>query len=735
MEDRKKGAMFLSVILAYYLVTRLWGISSAMNEYFDYDEGTYLMMARFINHGVLPYRDIYAVHPPFYYYLLALWLRIFGDSYVVGRLLSVFLGLLAVLVAYLVGRELRGWKTGVLLSALVAMDPIMVHMNGLVFHETTIELFTLLSLYYFVRYVKQRNRKDALWSLFWVGVGSTSKFTILPYAAALYVVLVLFIEAETESYLDGLGRVLLNRVQVFLVLVAYGIMSLFIVGAVMLYPSDELRHILILPGVHWIDIVGHIIPAGIFLIIWGFLTLYVFRISYIRKLVRSVHLTLRNLKTALQYLLAFLLPKAVIEGVLGFVVSADYFNQTYLAQGSRYIPLAGFFDLFAGIIKDFTNEKPDFVVFYVPLIFIFTVLLFYFSRGEKLKRPSVAGPLLVVSSVMYLLAFPVIPNMRFIYPMVLTAYLAFFESLPDGLEEKKLVALAFAIALVFGVADYGVAYNYRDGKLLLAWAGHSKDLRDDLGEYIQNTNLHGTYLSVNPFNAYYLNLRIDPYCLDTFGIIYMGNSSRLWETVNKSDYMLFSTWMYTMSRESKVFEKTFGKLKERAVVNGSLLYAESYSKGDVIELFSNSGESSHVIGFSSFFGKLQLWVNGSEVAYVYPSVGNVTYSWRTTIKKSSNGEYDLVYYSRDGNSIAARLSREGNSLTLSFPVVANLTIEFKKNAVAIQNGKLLREGTRGKFTVFYPEGSFSVEGDGTVTLIASSKVVLQCGEVRIEAEN
>ncbi|ASJ06966.1 glycosyltransferase family 39 protein [Thermococcus pacificus] len=735
MKDRKKSVMFLSVILSYYLVTRLWGISSAMNEYFDYDEGTYLMIARFINHGVLPYRDIYAVHPPFYYYLLALWLRIFGDSYVVGRLLSVFLGLLAVLVAYLVGRELRDWKTGVLFSAVVVMDPIMVHMNGLVFHETTIELFTMLSLYYFVRYVKHRNRKDALWSLFWVGVGSTSKFTILPYAAALYVVLMLLIDAETESYLDGLGRVLLNRVQVFLVLVAYGIMSLLVVGAVMLYPSDELRRIFILPGVHGIDVVGHIIPAGIFLVIWGFLTLYVFRISYLRKLVRSVHLILRNLRTALQYLLAFLLPKVVIEGILGFGVSGDYLNQTYLAQGSRYIPLAGFFDLFAGIIEDFTNEKPDFIVFYVPLIFIFTVLLFYFGRGEKLERPSVAGPLLIVSSVMYLLAFPVIPNMRFLYPMVLTVYLAFFESLPDRLERKKLIALAFAIALVFGVADYGVAYNYRNGKLLIAWAGHSKDLRDDLGEYIRNTNLHGTYLSINPFNAYYLHLGIDPYCLDTFGIVYMGNSSRLWETANKSDYMLFSTWMYAISRESKVFEKTFGKLKERAVVNGSLLYAESYGKRDVIELFSNSGEKSHVIGFSSFRGKLQLWVNGSEVAYVYPSVGNVSYSWRATIKRNPNGEYDLVYYSKDGNSIAVRLSRDGNSLTLSFPVVVNLTIEFKENAVAIQDGKLLREGTRGKFEIFYPEGSFSVEGNGTIMVVTSSKVVLQCRGVRIEAEN
>jgi len=42
------------------------------------------MIARLINQGYLPYRDIFAVHPPLFYYMLALWLRIFGDNYVVG---------------------------------------------------------------------------------------------------------------------------------------------------------------------------------------------------------------------------------------------------------------------------------------------------------------------------------------------------------------------------------------------------------------------------------------------------------------------------------------------------------------------------------------------------------------------------------------------------------------------------------------------------------------------------
>jgi len=138
-----------------------------MNEYFDYDEGTYLMIARLINQGFLPYRDIFAVHPPLYYYVLALWLRIFGDSYVVGRLLSVFLGFLSLIVAYYAGKELRNWKLGVIFSGLLAMDPLLIQFNSLVFHETSIEFFTLLSLFYFIKYFKTTNLKYAYISLFW----------------------------------------------------------------------------------------------------------------------------------------------------------------------------------------------------------------------------------------------------------------------------------------------------------------------------------------------------------------------------------------------------------------------------------------------------------------------------------------------------------------------------------------------------------------------------------------
>ncbi len=723
----KKKAMLFLVLMVYYLITRLWGIYSAMNEYSDYDEGTYLLIARLINHGILPYRDIFAVHPPLYYYLLALWMRIFGDSYVVGRLFSVFLGLLSVLVAYFVGKELKDWKTGLLFSTLVAMDPTLVLMNGMVFHESTVELFTLLSLYYFVKYEKRKDKKDALLSLFWAGVGSTSKFTILPYAVALYVLLLLYLDEKTKRYAQTCVEVLLTRLQVFILASVYLIMSLIVIDAVLLYPSKELRKILIVPGFHKIELVGHIIPAGIFLALWAVITIYVFKISYFPAIVYATKSLLRNIRWTVVYLFAFLLPKIVIEGFLGFLVSPSYLSQTYLAQGSRYSPLAGFFDVIFLYLNHLSGEKPDFLVFYVPIILVLFFASFQSIKSKTLTKPVVSGPLFLVSAVMYLIVFPVIPNTRFLIPMILTLYLAFLESLPE-IEKEDLNIRKFAAVLVFAllilsIGDYGISYQYKEGKLLLAWASHTKDLRDDLGEYIREENLTGIYLAMNPFNAYYLNLKVDPHYLDTFGLVYLKDPSEFQRVINESDYLILSTWMYAMMKESEVFNKTFGGLKKYSVVNATLLYAESYASGDVIELFDNGKKNHSKVGFSSFLGKMQLWINGTNVAYVYVTADGKNLSERTVIRHERSG-YTVHQFS--GKEVHEfKLFPVDDGILIRFNRPENVTFEFNLPSLVLSGGaKKARTGESGVFRVLTQGSVFILRTDGFVTRNSLKKLML-----------
>src|SRR5579864_8311548 len=50
------------------------------------DEGIVLQGAERVLHGQVPYRDFFSFYTPGSFYFLALWFRIFGDSFIMARL-------------------------------------------------------------------------------------------------------------------------------------------------------------------------------------------------------------------------------------------------------------------------------------------------------------------------------------------------------------------------------------------------------------------------------------------------------------------------------------------------------------------------------------------------------------------------------------------------------------------------------------------------------------------------
>jgi mannosyltransferase len=61
-------------------------------------------------------------NPPLYYFLLEIWMRIFGDSEAAVRLLSAILSAITVPVVYLLGRELFGKQAGRIAALLYALS-------------------------------------------------------------------------------------------------------------------------------------------------------------------------------------------------------------------------------------------------------------------------------------------------------------------------------------------------------------------------------------------------------------------------------------------------------------------------------------------------------------------------------------------------------------------------------------------------------------------------------------
>ncbi|MFA5147302.1 MAG: glycosyltransferase family 39 protein [Candidatus Omnitrophota bacterium] len=128
--------------------------------------------------GVQKNDDISQARMP--YYITALSLRLSGDPLSRARLPSAIFGVLAVLITYLIGRELYDVKTGILSALLLAISTY--HIGFSRFSATTGEshdlFFFLLSLLLFFKGITGRETRPILFSGITTGLAIASKFSM-----------------------------------------------------------------------------------------------------------------------------------------------------------------------------------------------------------------------------------------------------------------------------------------------------------------------------------------------------------------------------------------------------------------------------------------------------------------------------------------------------------------------------------------------------------------------------
>ena len=120
--SRRGGVVALIIAISSFLGLTLTRLTSS-SIWFDESFSSYLM--RFDWAGITHYTAL-DVHPPFYYYCLKLWTNLFGNTPVIIRLLSVILGVIAIILACRLAKRLFGWRVASLTAVLLAISPLFV---------------------------------------------------------------------------------------------------------------------------------------------------------------------------------------------------------------------------------------------------------------------------------------------------------------------------------------------------------------------------------------------------------------------------------------------------------------------------------------------------------------------------------------------------------------------------------------------------------------------------------
>lgn len=105
-------------------------------------------------------------NPPLYYALAWGWAKAFGTGEVGIRSLSALFGAATVPLGYLIGKQLANRRTGLILAALVAVNPMLIWYSQEARSYAVLVFFAALSFLFFLRALDTHRGRDlALWAL------------------------------------------------------------------------------------------------------------------------------------------------------------------------------------------------------------------------------------------------------------------------------------------------------------------------------------------------------------------------------------------------------------------------------------------------------------------------------------------------------------------------------------------------------------------------------------------
>jgi len=197
MSKRLAGLLLLSLLLGVFSSLHFDKQGQEI-PYYGYDEVVYLSLAKHILDSspfdyslqgapllFSDYRAWYLErpifhHPPLFTWLLSSVYFLFGSSLLVGRFLSVIIGVALVYVTYRITLQVRGDERIALTSGfLLAVSPLHVLLSSLVLMDGLLTLFVSLFVLFTLQITKDGLRKKVIYAGLFLGLALLTKYSAI----------------------------------------------------------------------------------------------------------------------------------------------------------------------------------------------------------------------------------------------------------------------------------------------------------------------------------------------------------------------------------------------------------------------------------------------------------------------------------------------------------------------------------------------------------------------------
>ena len=164
----KSRSFVLPALVALFVVARLWHVTAtplSFDEIFSIDaiRHTWAGLFDFVR------RDL--VHPPLFYVLLKVWVRIGGESNLWLRLFSTIIAIVSIFPLLLLFKELQlGTRERNLSLLIISLNGFLIYYSQLLRMYSLLLFLSLCSLCVVARIVKGGSKRSLLWLLFGINL-------------------------------------------------------------------------------------------------------------------------------------------------------------------------------------------------------------------------------------------------------------------------------------------------------------------------------------------------------------------------------------------------------------------------------------------------------------------------------------------------------------------------------------------------------------------------------------
>jgi len=185
----KKGNYWLLFIVLLGLILRFWRLDRPfLDGWHSSSEGIYAAVSRECKTKGFNYCTTLAGENfPVNIVLMSFLFEAFGMSEQVSRIPAFISGVVTIIVLFKTTKEIWNYKKAILAALLLSLCPLHIHVSKLNLPDSNMILFSSLSMFYLVKWIKKRNFSYIAFASIFAAISGLFKITGLVYLFSILI--------------------------------------------------------------------------------------------------------------------------------------------------------------------------------------------------------------------------------------------------------------------------------------------------------------------------------------------------------------------------------------------------------------------------------------------------------------------------------------------------------------------------------------------------------------------